>query len=750
MVPYRVANLEHLKPDTKYRKDHKYYEIPAALDIETTRTGTDPQKDFAFVYLWAFAVGDFVVYGRSVDELLDFLPTLRGELRLAPDFRLVVYVHFLKYEFAFLKKYLQIEDAGFIARSKNEPLRVLCDDSLELRDSYTYTEQPLELMGREIGLHKVEVEDGFYDEIRTPQTKLTAHELEYQENDVLILTRYFERESNFYGGLSRVPLTATLRVQRVIAAELDRYSERIKWRIYSQQLDPALDEDRMILNLLHIAFFGGFNYCNELHAGTTIDRALGADLDTSYGAQCIFHRFPRSKFKPLPVMPDGIVPPGMFQDILNGTGQFKDKALLIVCEINNIEAIVPELGFLPLYCKNYITRSIDRKRSMKSHHLTKCDHIETVLTDVDFRLMCKLYKFDEIKIHGIMASNYDPLPEYVLQSIIDMIAQKKATKEELQEVKKFRQITEEENAEYHRIKSMVSRIYGLFVKDPIRMEFSWDKEAQAVKSDGIKIPTADKDGKKKVNFAPVLYQWGVWVASWGRWEIVNFLLQLGAIGGQLRGIAADGSEMRWNRQILYSDTDCVKWFGLGLDAIKLVNEYNDRKARHLERFCAKRTISIEWLLGLGGFDLEQYVQFRAVGMKQYAETKIIDGETVFDYHISGLTRQDWIKKADGTKKNRGCTFFDKWTDPAKKLAHLTPDMQIPAEETHLNATHFIEDERECCITDRDGNCMHISARSCILLVPKSFNLRQSLIERIKSTDSDALRLSAKRNFEGVL
>lgn len=740
MVPYRVANLEKLKPETRYRKDHKYYEVPAALDVETSKTGTDPAKDFAFVYLWAFAIGECVFYGRTPEELAEFIPVIKAELRLAVDFRLVVYVHFLKYDFSFLKRYLLVENEGFIARSSHEPLRILIEGCMELRDSYTYTEQSLEIMGREIGLHKV---SGFdYDEIRTPETELKPDELHYQENDVLILTKYFERESNFYGGLSRVPLTATMRVQRVISAELDRYSEAIKWRVYAKQLDPRKEEDRTVLNLLHIAFFGGFNYCNELYTDTTIKQVYGVDIDTSYGAQCLFHRFPRSRFKPLPTMPGGIVPPSMLDDILQGKGIFNGKALLITCEFTNIEARVPELAFLPLYCKNYLYRTLDRKRSMKSHHLVKCEHVETVLTDVDFRTAAKLYKWDDIKIHAILASRYDPLPEYVVQAIVDMIAQKKATKSELKEVRKFRRITEEENAEYHRIKSMVSRIYGLFVKDPLRMDYAYDKNTGAIVSTGIH-GLDETDGKKK-KFAPVLYQWGVWVSAWARAEIISVLLDIAAIGGrEHNGIA-------YNRKVLYADTDCVKWFGLGAEAFAVVERYNNKKRAQLETFCKRRNIGAEWLRGLGELDLETYTHFRAVGMKQYAEVQIIDGKPEFDYHISGLPRINPVENEDGTKENKGCTFFDKWEDPAEKIEHLTAKMIVPAEESHLNGTYFIDEEREGCITDRDGNCMHISARSCIMIVPKSFNLKQSIIERLKTTDPDALRVSAQRNYGGVI
>lgn len=744
MVPYRVANLERLKPKKEYRKDHAFYELPAALDIETTKTGTDPDKDFAFVYLWAFAIGDYVVYGRTPEELQEFIPILRAELRLCIDFRLIVFVHFLKYEFAFLKKYLQIEPENFIARSKHEPLRIRCNDCLELRDSYAYTEQPLRQIGKAVGIPKLELE---YSDVRTPETKLTDEELAYQANDVLILTRFFEQESNFYGGIGRLPLTATQRCKRYISAELARFSDVIKWRVYGQQLDPKDEHDAVTLQLLHIAFFGGFNFCNRLKAGEIIPDVYGADIDTSYGAQCLLHRFPRSRFKPLPVMPDGSVPDKMLSDIINARGQFKNKALLIVCEFDELKARVPELAFLPKYCKNYIYRTLDRKKSMKSKHLSDCGHVETVLTDIDFRLVCKWYMWapGSLKIRAILGSSYAPLPEYVQNAIIDMIAQKKATKAELKEIKKHRKITEEENAEYHRIKSLVSRIYGVFVQDPLRMDYTWNEETQEVTDKGLHgLITGETTGKDKKRFTPVLYQWGVFVASWARFELMQIIERLAAIGG------SDRNGIKWNRKLLYSDTDCVKWYGLGSEALAVIEEYNEGRRKRLEQYCTRRNINIEYLRGLGCFDIEKYTHFKALGLKQYAEIQLIDGKPEFDYHVAGLPRPDPQEEPDGTIKNKGCTFFDDFTDPLEKLQAFSENMEIPAEKSHLNGTYCIDDERSADIIDRDGNTYHATARSCILLVPRAFKLQTNFFERARETDPDELEKVGARNFEGAL
>lgn len=744
MVPYRVANLSRLKPAPEYRRDHTYYELPAALDLETSKTGSDPKKDFAFVYIWQLAVGDFVVYGRTLEELQEFIPVLQAELRLAYDFRLVVYIHFLKYDFHFLKNYLQIEREKFIARSSREPLRIRCNGCIEFRDSYAYTEQPLWMMGVEVGIQKIPDYD--HNKIRTPETQLTDLELEYAEHDVLILTEYFQRESSFYGGISRIPLTATQRVTRIISSCLGRTAEAIKWRVYAQQLDPRDPRERTVLQMLHIAFFGGFNFCNRLWCGTTLRNAYGADIDTSYGSQLLLHRYPRKRFKPLPTMPEGIVPPSMIDDLIAGTGHYKDKALLITCRFTGLEAKVPELAFLPIYCKNYLTRSIERKKSMKSKHLVSCENVETVLTDVDFRLVCKWYRFKDLRIDSILASRYDPLPEYIVQAVVDMIAQKKATKSELRTVEQYRRVTEQEQAEYTRIKSMVSRIYGCFVQDPLRMEYAFDSTTGRIQAQGIAGLTEQEEeiGKKK-RFRPVLYQWGVWCASWARAEILSVIEKLAAIG------APDPKQpdgIRWNRKVLYSDTDSVKWYGLGAEALEIIERYNAKKRAQLDRFCKRYGVSWAWLQGLGELELEQYTEFRAIGLKQYAQVKIGKKERYFEYHIAGLPRMDWREQEDGSYKNFGCTYFDKFGAPEDQIEHLSEDLIVPADESRLKKTVFIDDAREGDVEDYLGNTAHVSAKSCIMIEPREFKLHQSFIERLQEIDGDELRVAAARNFEG--
>ena len=91
---------------------------------------------------------------------------------------------------------------------------------------------------------------------------------------------------------------------------------------------------------------------------------------------------------------------------------------------------------------------------------------------------------------------------------------------------------------------MVSRIYGLFVKDPLRMDYTFDPETGEVKQAGIYgLDNYEEDKKKKFN--PVLYQWGVWCASWARAEILGVIGKLGQIGTE------DKPGIRWNRRVLY-------------------------------------------------------------------------------------------------------------------------------------------------------------------------------------------------------
>ena len=85
----------------------QYINIYGAFDIETTVLSYDGE-DNGFMYVWQFAIGapggDLTVYvGRTWKDYQAFLKSLKRMLRLHKKKRLVIWVHFLAYEFQWVR-----------------------------------------------------------------------------------------------------------------------------------------------------------------------------------------------------------------------------------------------------------------------------------------------------------------------------------------------------------------------------------------------------------------------------------------------------------------------------------------------------------------------------------------------------------------------------------------------------------------------------------------------------------------------
>ncbi len=86
-VPLRLPawweDVDQLVPldwrqSSNYMQSHAFTPHIGALDIETSTNG-----EFAWMYLWAFAVDDLLFYGRTVDDLKQFLRRLAARLDLS-------------------------------------------------------------------------------------------------------------------------------------------------------------------------------------------------------------------------------------------------------------------------------------------------------------------------------------------------------------------------------------------------------------------------------------------------------------------------------------------------------------------------------------------------------------------------------------------------------------------------------------------------------------------------------------------
>ena len=81
---------ENLRCSKTYMQKHAYSTHVAGLDVETSTDGRS-----SWIYLWCIAVDDELIYGRTINDLKQFLRRLAEFADLRPDFQMVVYIHII-------------------------------------------------------------------------------------------------------------------------------------------------------------------------------------------------------------------------------------------------------------------------------------------------------------------------------------------------------------------------------------------------------------------------------------------------------------------------------------------------------------------------------------------------------------------------------------------------------------------------------------------------------------------------------
>ena len=208
---YELSSTE--LPTFKDNKSIVWYNVPCSFDIETSSFYQDgvvqPENKRAIMYIWQFGINDWVTYGRTWKEFVDFTTVLTEVLGLNEKTRLVCYVHNLPYEWQFMRKHFRWDKVFILDDRKPVKARI---GGLEFRCSLKLSGgKSLANVGRDLQHHNVQkkVGDLDYNLIRTPLTPLSLTELGYCEYDIRVVNAYIAEKIEQDGNVSRIPLTNT-------------------------------------------------------------------------------------------------------------------------------------------------------------------------------------------------------------------------------------------------------------------------------------------------------------------------------------------------------------------------------------------------------------------------------------------------------------------------------------------------------------------------------------------------------------
>lgn len=432
------------------------------------------------LYIWQMSIDGIVYYGRTLDELKEFLNTLRA----AYKGRIFVYVHNFSYEFQYLRNILEFSEV--FARKPRKPIYARTESGFEFRCSYFLTGMSLESLPKNFKLN-IEKLSGFldYDTLRSPLTVLTEKELSYCEHDVLVLHELIAQFKQIYKHIANIPYTSTGRIRR----NVKKLMYPIKKVISVCTPTPG------IFQMLQAAFAGGYTHANAAHVGTVVEDVHSFDFASSYPAQMLLQKYPSAPFSKEPLT-----------DIKQIDGS--NKAYLLTVIFYNIESRNYWNYISGHKCTRLINGTYDNGR------IAAADVLEITCTEVDIEIISANYHFSKCEVLECYSAKKDYLPKPFTDYIIELYRDK--TK--LKDVSGMEQ-------KYLEAKRFVNGLYGMCVTNTIAdtVIFSllsgWNVEP--LKFEDVEKGLQDMREKGFLNYA-----WGVWVTAYARLALWKAIFEL--------------------------------------------------------------------------------------------------------------------------------------------------------------------------------------------------------------------------------
>lgn len=669
--------------DFRIKKMVKYYNTIFSFDIETTSTYTDNEK-FAFMYEWTFGKLDDVssetiCYGRTWNDFLTLYDEIVANYNTSENKRCIIWVHNLGYEFQFMRKYFNF--LSVFSVDERKPIKALTEEGIEFRDTYILSAMSLAKVADNLSEHIIEkmVGDLDYKLIRTEKTNLTEKELKYCENDVKIILYYIdEQKKQFCNNVAKIPLTNTGRVRDYVrnnclytnkshkkssAGKFNRY------RALMQELTITSHE----YSLLKQCFAGGYTHANSYYVNKKLENVSSIDFTSSYPFVMLSEKFPMSKPRKLENLTQE-----QFENLVTN----ENHGLMMKITFYDIESKV--------ICDDYISehKCLNIQNQMINNgRVHSADFLTLVVTDLDYKIIEKCYKYSSFEIHEIYDFYMTYLPKAIINSILDLYNKKTTLKG-----------VEGYETEYMVSKQMLNSIYGMCVTDIVRDEILYNEEVWETEKADIE-KNVEKYNTSKRRF--LYYPWGVWVTAYARFNLWTGILNI-------------------YDDYVYSDTDSIKFLNLKKHE-KFINTYNKNVKKKLKKMCEFMNIEFKLcepktkkgekkLIGVWDFE-GTYNSFKTLGAKRY----LVKKDDKYYLTLAGLSKKAGMNYIIEKCKNNEKNIFDFFNN----------NMYIPANKTGKNTHTYIDDVMEKSITDCEGNRVFVKSLSSIHLEECEFSLSMS-------------------------
>lgn len=425
---YTVNDLDEILNEAIKNKIHtsntkiEYYNIVFAFDIETSNftdktTKSDINNKRSIMYIWQLAINGRVVIGRTWEEFLYAYDFIVDKLGLFSKKRIIIYVHNLSFEFQYIRKFFEWNKVFAIDTRK--PIYAITRQGVEFRCSYILTNYSLEKLGDQLQKYKVSkmVGDLDYNKIRTPLTPLTKEEMQYCINDVLVVSAYIKEQIETEKSITRIPLTCTGYCRRYVRHNClysgGKKGKEEQFNKYHTLMLSMQIKDIKEYEQLKRAFQGGFTHAGKYWSGLTVENVSSIDFTSSY---------------PYALLSEKNYPMGTGKIVkINSNEEFnnylKNYCCIFDCVFYDIESTFKYENYISLSkCYDTSCPIVNNGRVDSAYRLGM------TLTNIDFDIIRKTYKFRKCEIHNFRIYKKGYLPKEIITSIIKLYKDKTTLK----------------------------------------------------------------------------------------------------------------------------------------------------------------------------------------------------------------------------------------------------------------------------------------------------------------------------------
>ena len=659
--------MKNSKPKGMYnsRKKLKYYNKACAFDIEVTSTHINGTKA-AFMYAWMLGIDGYCILGRTWDELGDCFKYLIDYLKLDEHTILPIYVHNLSYEMQFIKD--RFAWAEVLALRERQPIYARATCGIEFRCSYKLSGYSLAKVGENLHTYKVSkmVGDLDYSKCRNHKTTLSPEEISYCVHDVLVVMAYVQECIDEEGWICNVPLTKTGYVRRYVKQKCLGTGKRHKNKEYMHMISELTIEPDEYLQLRE-CFQGGFTHASPLYSCGVVENVDAFDFTSSYPAVMLAEKFPMGKgFRAVP------------KNVSEFEWYLQNFCCMFDATFTNIEG--------KYLFEDYISfshcRDVSRELQLNNGRVVKAEHLTTTITEQDFNIIRKMYKWEYLTISNLICYSKDYLPTEFVKAIVKLYEDKTQLKG-----------VEGKNVEYMKAKANLNSLYGMTVTDIIRDEITYDSERSewsSEKPDLQKALERYNNGKSRFLF----YPWGVWVTAYARANLWTAIIAVG-------------------NDYVYSDTDSIKMVNASAH-MDYIEHYNSQIAKKIEtamryhnipnvRTRPKTIDGVEKPIGVWDYE-GHFVKFKTLGAKRYLWE---DDRGKQELTVAGLGKRDALK------------YLQSKGDPFELFCNT---MEIPAGHAGKQTHTYIDNPSHGLVCDYQGNYAYFDEMSSVYLEPAFYKL----------------------------